>query len=146
MHDIHKTTDQNIFGFTLEGTLTEDDFQSVIPFMRDKMERYTTVRILFDVQDVDGWEPEDLWEDWSFDLRHARDVDKLVVVGGDDLWEPWLNKLEILFPSAQMEVYDDADEGWEWLQGTMDVPGIGPGSVPDPDAGAQDTEDKEEPA
>jgi hypothetical protein len=144
MHEIHETPDQNIFGFTLEGTLTEDDFEAVVPYMRDKMERYTTVRILFDVDTLEGWEPEEDWDAWAFDLRHAHDVDKVAVVG-DAPWEPWLEKLTLLFPSAQTVVYEEADDGWDWLRGTMDVPGIGPGSVPDPDAGAQDA-DEEEPA
>jgi len=137
MHDLHETPDQNIFGFTLSGTLTEDDYEAMVPFMTDKLERYTTVRILFELDDVDGWEPESLWDEWAFDLRHARDVDKVAVVG-EEPWETWLSKLEVLFPTAQTQFYDEADEAWDWLRGGMDVPGIGPGSVPEPQAGAQD--------
>jgi hypothetical protein len=137
MHDLHETPDQNIFGFTLSGTLTEDDYEAMVPFMTDKLERYTTVRILFQLDDVDGWEPESLWDEWAFDLRHARDVDKVAVVG-EEPWETWLSKLEVLFPTAQTQFYDEADEAWDWLRGGMDVPGIGPGSVPEPQAGAQD--------
>ncbi len=141
MHDLHETPDQNIFGFTLSGTLTEEDYETMIPFMTDKLERYTTVRILFQLDDVDGWEPESLWEEWAFDLRHARDVDKVAVVG-EEPWDTWLSKLEVVFPMAQTQFYDEADEAWDWLRGEMNVPGIGPGSVPEPQAGAQDEEEE----
>jgi hypothetical protein len=139
MHEMLHTPDQNIIGFTLQETLTEDDFHSVIPRLKDTMERYTTVRVLFELDGVDGWEPEDLWGDLAFDLRHTKDVDRIAVVS-DDPWEPMVEKLRFLFPSATVEFYDagETDDAWSWLRGEMEVPGIGPGSVPDPTAGAQD--------
>lgn len=139
MHEILDTPDQNIVGIRFSGTLTEDDYEETVPFLEDQIEKHTTVRLFFEMDDVDGWEPEPLWEDWTFDLRHARDADKIAVVG-DAPWETWMTKMRMLFLSADVRFFetDDRDDAWSFLRGEMDVPGIGPGSVPEPEAGAQD--------
>ncbi len=139
MIDILDFPDSNIVGFHLSDTLTEDDYETFTSHLRDQLESHTTTRALFEIEDVDGWEPEDKWEEFALDIRHAQDLDKVAVIG-DDPWEPLLDKIELLFPMSQFQTYEDADreEGLEWLRGEMNVPGIGPGSVPDPEAGAQD--------
>jgi hypothetical protein len=133
--------DSNIVGFHLSDTLTEDDYETLVSNLRDELEAHTTTRVLFEIEDVDGWAPEEKWEDLTFDVRHVQDLDKVAVVG-DEPWEPLIDKIELLFPASLIQTYEDADreEGLSWLRGEMDVPGIGPGSVPEPDAGAQDDE------
>ena len=139
MIDILDFPDSNIVGFHLSDTLTEDDHETFTSHLRDQLKSHTTTRALFKIEDVDGWEPEDEWEEFALDIRHAQDLDKVAVIG-DDPWEPLLEKIELLFPMSQLQTYEGADreEGLEWLRGEMNVPGIGPGSVPDPEAGAQD--------
>lgn len=139
MIEILDFPDSNIVGFHLSETLTAEDHEALAAHLRDKMEAHTTTRALFEIEDVDGWEPEETWEDLAFDVRLVQDLDKVAVIG-DDPWEPLVDKIELLFPASLIQTYDDADreEGLEWLRGEMDVPGIGPGSVPDPAAGAQD--------
>jgi hypothetical protein len=142
MHEILDVPDTNIVGIELSGTLTEDDYDAIVPHLEHTMEAHTTSRAFFFLDDVEGWEPEEQWADWAFDIRHVRTVDKVTVVG-DDLWEPWMDKIELLFPSSQIRTFDaDArEDAWDWLRGDMDVPGIGPGSVPDPTAGAQEEDE-----
>ena len=142
MIEILDFPDSNIVGFHFSDTLTEDDYDTLLSHLRAKLEAHTTTRALFEIEDVDGWEPEEKWEEFALDIRHVQDLDKVAVIG-DDPWEPLLDKVELLFPMSQFQTYEDAerDEGLEWLRGEMDVPGIGPGSVPDPEAGAQDEDE-----
>jgi hypothetical protein len=142
MIEIIDVPDTNIVGFHLSDTLTEDDYDTFVSHLRHKMEAHITIRALVEIEDVEGWEPEEKWEDLVFDMRLVEDVDKVAVIG-DDPWEPLHDKIELLFGPAQIQTYEDEDreEGIEWLRGEMDVPGIGPGSVPDPKAGAQDEEE-----
>jgi len=60
--------------------------------------------------------------------------------GDYDALDPDETVIVVLSP---VDPYDDADreEGLEWLRGEMEVPGIGPGSTSDPQAGAQETEE-----
>lgn len=142
MHEILDLPDTNIVGFEFSDTLTEDDHDALVDRLRDTMEAHTTTRAFFVMDDVDDWEPDEVWEDLAFDLRHLRTLDKVAVVG-DDLWDTWTEKVHVLFPESQIETFeaDDREEALDWVRGDMEVPGIGPGSVPDPTAGAQDETD-----
>ncbi|PSQ93945.1 MAG: STAS/SEC14 domain-containing protein, partial [Bacteroidetes bacterium SW_7_64_58] len=105
--------------------------------LKNHLEQHTTTRALFVMNDVDDWEPAERWEDLAFDIRHLRDLDKVAIVG-DDLWETWLEKVELLFPMSMVQTYaaEDREEALQWLRGDMEVPGLGPGSVSDPEATA----------
>jgi hypothetical protein len=144
MHELLDLPDNNIVGFELSDTLTEDDYDAFVSDLRHELEAHTTTRLFLEIDGVDEWSPAEQWEELALDIRHVQDLDKVAVVG-DDLWEPLMDKIELLFPMSQIQVYDDADreEALSWIRGEMDVPGIGPGSVPDPDAGAQDDTEEE---
>lgn len=141
MHEFLDFPDPNLFGVELTDTLTEEDYEVLSSTLEDHLRQHTTTRALFAIDDVDDWEPEEDWEDLAFDIRHLRDLDKVAVVG-DDVWEPLLDKVEELFPLSTVQTYaaEDREEALEWIRGEMEVPGLGPGSVPDPEADAQEEE------
>ena len=138
MHNLLDLPDSNVFGVELSDTLTEEDHDVLDSTLRSHLAKPTTTRVLFVMEDVDAWTPTDRWEELAFDIRHLRDLDKVAIVG-DDLWETWLNKAELLFPMSSIQTYpaEEREAALEWLRGDMDVPGMGPGSVSDPEASAQ---------
>jgi len=142
MHELLDFPDPNLIGIEFTDTLTEEDHDILDATLADHLRKHTTTRVLFVMNDVDDWEPEEHWEDLAFDIRHLSDLDKVAVVG-DDLWETWLDKVEVLFPMSVIHTYDaeDREEAIEWLRGDMEVPGVGPGSKADPEATAQDEEE-----
>ena len=137
MHELLDFPDPNLFGVELSDTLTEEDYEVFASDLKNHLEQHTTTRALFVMNDVDDWEPAERWEDLAFDIRHLRDLDKVAIVG-DDLWETWLEKVELLFPMSTVRTYaaEDREEAIQWLRGDMEVPGLGPGSVSDPEATA----------
>ncbi len=142
MHDFLDLPDPNLVGIKLSDTLTEDDYEAFVSVLEDQFEASITTRVLIVMEDVDDWTPEEQWEELAFDIRHLNDVDKVAIVG-DDLWETWLEKVEILFPMSTIQTYDAADqeEALDWIRGDMDVPGVGPGSSSDPNASFSDEEE-----
>lgn len=142
MHDLLDFPDPNVFGIELHGPLSEEDLDTLQATLTDHLKEHTTTRVLFVMDDVSDWEPDERWEELAFDIRHLDALDKVAVVG-DDLWDPWLDKVELLFPMSSIQTYDAADreEALDWLRGEMDIPGVGPGSVPDPNADPQDADD-----
>lgn len=143
MYELLDLPDTNIVGLHLSGTLTEDDYEEMSSELKHQFEAHTTTRVFFEIEDVDGWEPEEKWEAFALDIRYIQDLDKVAVVA-DDVWEPLMDKIELLFPMSQIQDYDpdDREEALDWIRGDMEVPGIGPGSVSDPQAGAQEDEDE----
>lgn len=143
MHETLDLPDTNIFGVEFSDTLTEDDYDAFVSTMQEALEQHTTTRTLLVMNDVDDWDPEERWEDLAFDIRHLSDLDKVAIVG-DDLWDTWLDRVEVLFPMSEIRTYagEDREEALEWVRGDMEVPGLGPGSVSDPEAGAQDQDEE----
>lgn len=143
MHEILDLPDTNIYGIEFSDSLTEDDYDTFVSTLKQSLEQHTTTRFLCVLDGVEGWEPEEKWEQLAFDVRHVSDLDKVAIVG-DDLWERWVDKVNLLFPASQIQTYDadDYDEALQWVRGGMEVPGLGPGSTPDPQAGPQDEEDE----
>jgi hypothetical protein len=143
MHETLDLPDTNVFGVEFSDTLTEDDYDAFVSTIRGALKEHTTARTLLVMDDVNDWTPEERWEELSFDVRHLSDLDKVAIVG-DDLWDTWLEKAEVLFPMSEIRTYAEADreEALEWIRGDMEVPGVGPGSVADPKAGAQDQNDE----
>ncbi len=142
MHEFLDFPDPNLLSVELSDTLTEEDYESLVSTLEDHLRQHTTTRVLFVMDDVEGWEPEERWADLAFDIRHLRDLDKVAIVG-DDVWETWLDKMEELFPLSVVQTYpsEDREEAVAWIRGDMEVPGLGPGSVPDPEATVQDEEE-----
>ena len=142
MHERLDFPDPNLFGIEFHDSLTKDDHDVLASALKSHLEAHTTTRVLFVMNDVDDWAPEEHWEDLAFDIRLVRDLDKVAVVG-DDLWETWLEKVELLFPMSMIQTYaaDDHEEALEWIRGGMDVPGLGPGSVSDPEATTEEIEE-----
>lgn len=143
MHEIlDDISDPNIVGFKFNDHLTEEDYDAFVSQVKHNLERHTTTRVFFELEDVDGWSPENQWEDLAFDVRHVSDLDKVAVVGDEssDFWDTWTDKVELLFPLAELETFpsEDRDEALEWIRGDMEVPGIGPGSMAEPHADSQD--------
>ncbi|MFB6099176.1 MAG: STAS/SEC14 domain-containing protein [Salinibacter sp.] len=143
MHELLDFPDPNFFGVEFRDTLTEEDYDVLDSALADHLRKHTTTRVLFVMDDVDEWEPDEQWEELAFDIRHLSDLDKVAIVG-DDLWETWIDKVEELFPTSLIQTYDaeDEEEALDWLRGDMAVPGLGPGSVPDPEATAQDADEE----
>lgn len=142
MHESLDFPDPNLVGFELSGTLTEEDYEALTSTLADHLKEHTTTRVFFVVDEVDGWEPEERWEDLAFDIRHVQDLDKVAIVG-DDVWEPLLDKVEVLFPMSMIQTYaaEDREEALDWIRGDMEVPGVGPGSTADPDASLDEDEE-----
>jgi len=109
MYESLDLPDTNILGFHLSDTLTEDDHDELASALRDTLEEHTTARVVFKIDGVDGWEPEEKWEEFALDIRHVQDLDKVAVVG-DEVWAPLLEKIELLFPTSQIQTYDAQDE------------------------------------
>lgn len=141
MHELLDFPDPNLYGIAFSDALTEEDHDIFASTLADHLKEHTTTRVLITMDDVDSWAPEERWTDLAFDIRHLRDLDKVAIVG-EDVWETWLDKVEELFPMSTVQIYEDQEEALDWVRGSMAVPGVGPGSMADPEADAQDADDE----
>lgn len=98
------------------GKVVQGDY----PLFTAQFERITRengkLRVLFDMTEFDGWDPEGIWEEAKFDIQHNSDIRRLAVIGG----KKWHHTLVmVLKPFAAAEVHyfhpGELDNARHWL-------------------------------
>ncbi|MGK7392859.1 MAG: STAS/SEC14 domain-containing protein [Candidatus Cyclobacteriaceae bacterium M2_1C_046] len=99
----------NLISTKATGTLTEEDYNTLIPMLEEKIENNQKVRWYFEMEDFDGWKVKALWEDAKFDAKHINDFEKIAMVG-EKKWEKVMTDLMKPFTSADVKYFDAADK------------------------------------
>lgn len=73
---------ENIVGFAAKGTITADDYESIImPAVEAQLERQAKIRFLFVLGDeFEGFEAAAIWDDAKLGLKHLTDWERIAVV------------------------------------------------------------------
>jgi hypothetical protein len=103
-------------GFTLSGTLHDEDYETFVPEVESVIESEGTVRILCRFQDFHGWDMHALWDDIKFATKHSKDVERIALVG-ETKWQEWMAKVCKPFTKASVRYFDSGhvDEAWNWI-------------------------------
>jgi hypothetical protein len=72
----------NVLGFTAKGTVTANDYESVIiPEVEALFSRYRKVRFLYHLgEDFSGFEATAMWDDTKLGLKHLTGWERIAVV------------------------------------------------------------------
>jgi len=72
----------NVLGFVAKGTVTADDYESVImPAVETQLHRQPKIRFLYVLgDDFEGFEAAAMWDDAKLGLKHLADWEKIAVV------------------------------------------------------------------
>lgn len=90
---------------TVTGKLTAEFYKEFAPMIEAQMKSQGKVRILFEMHDFHGWTAGALWEDIKFDFKHARDIERLAIVG-ESKWEQGMAAFCKPFTSAKIHYFD----------------------------------------
>lgn len=98
------------------GKLTKNDYDAAMPEIEHEIEQAERpLRMLIQLEDLQGWEIGALWEDLKFDARHYDDFGRIAVLGDSDV-ERWGTVLSKPFTGAEVKYFDRADraaaEAW----------------------------------
>ncbi len=117
MISIHHLADTNILETVATGQLRSADYDRIIPVAEAIVGEYGKIRWYFEMRDFDGWTLPALWADAKFDLRHAKDYEKIAFVGHPDWVESVGNLLEP-FTSAEVAYFalDEQSRAKEWIR------------------------------
>jgi hypothetical protein len=74
----------NVLGFTAKGTVTANDYESVIiPAVEALFSRQSRVRFLYHLgEDFSGFEAAAVWDDTKLGLKHLGGWERIAVVSG----------------------------------------------------------------
>lgn len=89
----------------LTGKLTTEDYARFVPDTEEMIQRYGKIRILAFLEDFHGWDAGALWSDIKWDVRHARDIERIAVVG-EARWQKWMASFCKPFTSAEIRYFE----------------------------------------
>jgi hypothetical protein len=81
---VHHERD-NVYRLEIRGVLQALDFTACQATLVAEMDRVGPVRLLFLLEDFQGWAPEDNWHDLDFYVRHGDRIERIAIVG-DERW------------------------------------------------------------
>ena len=117
MLEIMERSSGNVVGLRVTGRVRREDFRVLTPYVHDAIARHGSVRLLCDLSGWAGIEPGALWEDLSFSLRHAHDIERMAVVTDRRWIERWVAFAGQLV-GTEVRCFEpaDLDGGWAWIQ------------------------------
>lgn len=103
-------------GFTLSGTLHDQDYKKLVPMVDEAIERHGPARLLVRLHDFHGWDAKAALDDLKFGLSHASTIERIALVGEKD-WHEILAMLAKPFTRAKVRYFnaDEIDHAWDWL-------------------------------
>jgi len=75
----------NLFRLDVRGSLRKADLERSQKDLQAHMARVGPVKILFVLEDFEGWHSGDNWSDLSFYITHGDSIQRIAIVG-DERW------------------------------------------------------------
>lgn len=101
------------------GEFTLDDFREFEEYVLEEGRFDGPLDLQFDLTEMAGFTVDMAWEEIKFSRLHGGNFRRIAVVT-DSQWVAWSAWLEQLFVSADLRVFEDADEARRWLTAEED--------------------------
>lgn len=103
--------------FSISGNVSRSDYNVMPPLLEERIKQHGKIRVYAEVQDVEEYTLQALWEDIKFDMKHATDFSKAALVG-DQKWIDWLTTMAKPFTTAKLRYFDYSErtQAWEWIK------------------------------
>lgn len=108
----------NVLGFTAKGTVTANDYESVIvPVVEALFSRQDKVRFLYHLgEEFSGFEAGAVWDDAKLGLKHLAGWEKMAVVSDVDWIRTALKVFGIAIPGHVRVFHDrELEEAKRWI-------------------------------
>lgn len=117
MYKITREGPDNVIEVRATGLLEEADYNHLLPKLRAAIEKHDRIRVLLEMQEVEGIIPKALIDEIAFDVEQLEHVERLAVIG-DAAWEEALEKLTRPFTQAETRFFarGGKPEARRWLE------------------------------
>ncbi len=104
-------------GFKISGTITKDDYTTLVPAMEALVDQAGDINLLIDLTDF-KWEKVSAWgADMHFGSTYRKKIEKMAIVG-DKKWQKWITHLADPFYAREAQFFSsqDSEAAWTWLK------------------------------
>jgi len=114
MLDFLERSTSNVLGIKATGRLTHTDYQQLVPKLEGLIQEHGKVRVLFELEDCQGWDLGAPWDDLKFSFKRRGDLERCTVVG-ERRWQKWMTKLSK--PFFRVKYFDKSalEKAWQWV-------------------------------
>ena len=112
---------EDLVALRLTGSIDKYDYDMMLPILEEKIKQYGKVRVYAELQDAEELSLQALWEDLKFDFKHARDFNRVAIVGNRK-WLDWLTVMASPFTTAKLKYFEhiDRDEALDWVKSNQE--------------------------
>ncbi len=98
------------------GVLSDSDYETFLPRLVEIISRHRPIRLFVDLTEFDGWGAQALWNDFTFGMRHARDFERIALIG-DARWEALVARMANALMQCEVRHFrsDDRQIGWDYI-------------------------------
>ncbi|MCB0633656.1 MAG: STAS/SEC14 domain-containing protein [Saprospiraceae bacterium] len=99
------------------GKLNDEDYDKMLPLLRQKINAYEKINWYFQMKDFEGWTPHAFWRDLKFDLQNKGHLEKVAIVG-EKKWQELMTATMNLFTNVKIWYFDEEDAliAKEWVE------------------------------
>jgi hypothetical protein len=117
MLQIIELKEKNIVATKASGKLRKEDIEKIHPLIHAILDKGMKVRWYFEMDNFTGWDLPSLWEDLKMDTAHARDYEKIAMVG-DKKWQEWITQFMKPFTNAEIKYFniDQKEDAKNWIE------------------------------
>ena len=103
--------------FTAVGKLTHEDYQYMVPLLESALAgiEHPSIYALVDVTQFEGWELQAAWDDLKLSIKHARQFERIALLGGTSTQEIMV-KMASWFTPAKVKSFMDKADALAWLR------------------------------
>jgi hypothetical protein len=125
MVEYYEEANGRILILRMSGKLTKGDYRSFLPEIEHLIQRHGRIRLLFQMHDFQGWEPEALWEDIKLGFTHFSDFERVAFAGHRTRQEGSLESCKPLHDS-KVRHFDEGEfaQAVEWIWGQLPMDSI----------------------
>ncbi|MDQ7917223.1 STAS/SEC14 domain-containing protein [Mesonia sp. MT50] len=117
MLQIIELKEKNIVVTKASGKLRKEDIEKIHPLIHAILDKGMKVRWYFEMDNFTGWDLPGLWEDLKMDTAHAKDYEKIAMVG-DKKWQEWITQFMKPFTNAKIKYFniDQKEDAKSWIE------------------------------
>ncbi|MGB7786151.1 MAG: STAS/SEC14 domain-containing protein [Salinimicrobium sp.] len=107
---------ENVVYTIADKELKDEDYERLVPLLKEKVQKYGMIRWYFEMQNFEGWSLSAMWQDLKFDVKYAENIEKVAMVG-DKNWEEKLTQLMKPFTSADIKFFplEEKEQAKSWI-------------------------------
>jgi len=101
---------------TARGTLTHEDYRSIVPMLESALAAVESphIKALVDARDLEGWELRAAWDDLKLGLKHGNKFDRIAILGSKT-WQQVAAKIGTWFVAGEVELFNNETAALKWL-------------------------------